>query len=66
MLIQFADARMIHLFVFVSLLQALQDEVEGQMDTVDAMRKAGNDMISQSSPGDPYVRGKILNKLSPP
>ena len=26
------------------------------MDTVDSMRKAGNDMINQAAPSDPHVR----------
>ncbi len=32
------------------------------MDTVDSMRKAGNDMINQTTPGDPYVR-ELRDKL---
>ncbi|XP_071483801.1 microtubule-actin cross-linking factor 1-like [Diadema antillarum] len=37
-------------------LQALQDNIDSQMDVVDVMRKAGQDMIASSSPNDPHVR----------
>ena len=46
--------------VFVTLfLQALRDNIDSQMDVVDVMRKAGNEMIEASSPSDPHVRVRL-------
>eukprot|EP00057_Strongylocentrotus_purpuratus_P020675 XP_011675149.1 PREDICTED: microtubule-actin cross-linking factor 1 isoform X2 [Strongylocentrotus purpuratus] len=45
-----------HLRKQMKKLQALRDNIDSQMDVVDVMRKAGNEMIEASSPSDPHVR----------
>ena len=45
------------------LIQALRDNIDSQIDAVEVMRKAGNDLIASSLPNDPHVRGQYSELL---
>lgn len=49
----------------IKKVRNLQDHVDNQMETVEALRKAGNEMISAAPPGDPHAKGNniIINEV---